>query len=352
MTAETIRSSSNKQPRQISAVVGITVGSLVAVALVVGISVGIGDMPIPLSTTYSAITNKLGWTMVQLNRIHETVIWEYRLSRALVAVFCGAGLALCGAIMQALLRNPLAEPYVLGISAGASTGAVAVVILGIGAGAVSLSAGAFAGAFAAFLFVALLSNGARGGADRTILAGVATSQLFNAATSYIVTTSGNAQQARDVMFWLLGSFGGVRWPEFALVSVVVGLGLIVCIFYSRVLDAFAFGDEAASSLGIDVGRTRIILFALTAIMTATIVSMVGTIGFVGLVVPHAARFMVGPLHAKLLPACAVTGAVFMVLADIASRTLIPQQVLPIGVVTALVGVPFFSIILYKLQRAS
>jgi iron complex transport system permease protein len=331
---------------------GIALGSLVAIALAVGISVGIGDMPIPLSTTYTAITNKLGWTTVQLNRIHETVIWEYRLSRALVAVFCGAGLALCGAVMQALLRNPLAEPYVLGISAGASTGAVAVVILGIGAGAVTLSAGAFAGAFAAFLFVALLSNGARGGADRTILAGVATSQLFNAATSYIVTTSGNAQQARDVMFWLLGSFGGVRWPEFSLVSIVVGLGLIVCIFHSRVLDAFAFGDEAASSLGIDVGRTRTILFALTAIMTATIVSMVGTIGFVGLVVPHATRFVVGPLHARLLPACAVIGAVFMVLADIASRTLIPQQVLPIGVVTALVGVPFFSIILYKLQRAS
>ncbi|WP_144579031.1 iron ABC transporter permease [Agrobacterium sp. DE0009] len=332
--------------------VGIALGSLVAIALAVGISVGIGDMPIPLSTTYAAITNKLGWTTVELNRIHETVIWEYRLSRALVAVFCGAGLALCGAIMQALLRNPLAEPYVLGISAGASTGAVAVVILGIGAGAFSLSAGAFAGAFAAFVFVALLSSGARGGADRTILAGVATSQLFNAATSYIVTTSGDAQQARDVMFWLLGSFGGVRWPEFALVSVVVGLGLVVCLFYSRVLDAFAFGDEAASSLGIDVGRTRVILFALTAIMTATIVSMVGTIGFVGLVVPHAARFVVGPLHARLLPACAVTGAVFMVLADIASRTLVPQQVLPIGVVTALVGVPFFSVILYKLQRAS
>lgn len=352
MTTDTTRSSSGRQSRHIGTVLAVTLCSLVAIALAVGISVGIGDMPIPLSTTYSAIMNRLGWTMIQLNPIHETVIWEYRLSRALVAVFCGAGLALCGAIMQALLRNPLAEPYVLGISAGASAGAVAVVILGIGAGAISLSAGAFAGAFAAFLFVALLSNGARGGADRTILAGVATSQLFNAATSYIVTTSGNAQQARDVMFWLLGSFGGVRWPEFALVSIVVGLGLIVCIFYSRVLDAFAFGDEAASSLGIDVGRTRIILFALTAIMTATIVSMVGTIGFVGLVVPHAARLVVGPLHARLLPACAVTGAVFMVLADIASRTLIPQQVLPIGVVTALVGVPFFSIILYKLQRAS
>nr|WP_112413131.1 MULTISPECIES: iron chelate uptake ABC transporter family permease subunit [Rhizobium] len=337
---------------RVAAPAGLFLACLAAIALVVGISVGIGDMPIPLSTTYFAITNKLGWTSVELNRIHETVIWEYRLSRALVAVFCGAGLALCGAIMQSMLRNPLAEPYVLGISAGASTGAVAVVILGIGAGAVSLSAGAFAGAFAAFILVAVLSNGARGGPDRTILAGVATSQLFNAATSYVVTTSGNAQQARDVMFWLLGSFSGVRWPEFALVSIVVGLGLIVCLFYSRLLDAFAFGDEAAASLGVNVGRTRIILFALTAVITATIVSMVGTIGFVGLVVPHAARFVVGPLHIRLLPACAITGAIFMVLADIASRILIPQQVLPIGVVTALVGVPFFSIILYRLQRAS
>ncbi|GAA5628608.1 hemin transport system permease protein HmuU [Brucella sp. NBRC 12953] len=330
----------------------VLLASLLAIFLVVGISTGIGDLPIPLSTTFFAVTNRLGWSGVELNRIHETVIWDYRLSRALVAAFCGAGLALSGAILQSLLRNPLAEPYVLGISAGASTGAVAVVILGLGAGALSLSAGAFAGAFLAFLFVALLSNGTRGGADRTILAGVAASQLFNAATSYIVTTSGNAQQARDVMFWLLGSFGGVRWPEFLLVSGVIGLGLLICLFYARVLDAFAFGDEAAASLGVHVGRARIVLFALTAMMTATIVSMVGSIGFVGLVVPHAARFLVGPLHIRLLPACAIGGAIFMVLADIASRALVPQQVLPIGVVTALVGVPFFSIILYRFQRAA
>ncbi|EJN06756.1 iron chelate uptake ABC transporter family permease subunit [Phyllobacterium sp. YR531] len=330
----------------------LLLASLAAIGFVVGISVGIGDLPIPLATTFSAITNRLGWTAVELNRIHETVIWDYRLSRALVAAFCGAGLALSGAIMQSLLRNPLAEPYVLGISAGASTGAVAIVILGMGAGALSLSTGAFAGSFAAFFFVALLSSGTRGGADRTILAGVAASQLFNAATSYIVTTSGNAQQARDVMFWLLGSFGGVRWPELMLVSITVGLGLVVCLFYARVLDAFAFGDEAASALGVNVGRARIVLFALTAMMTAAIVSMVGSIGFVGLVVPHAARFLVGPLHIRLLPACAITGAIFLVLADIASRTLVTQQVLPIGVVTALVGVPFFSIILYRFQRAS
>ncbi len=338
--------------RQLAAIGLLLFASLAAISLAIGVSVGIGDLPIPLSTTFYAITNRLGWTGFELNRIHETVIWDYRLSRALVAAFCGAGLALSGAIMQSLLRNPLAEPYVLGISAGASTGAVAIVILNIGAGAVSLSAGAFAGAFAAFFFVALLSNGTRGGADRTILAGVAASQLFNATTSYIVTTSGNAQQARDVMFWLLGSFGGVRWPEFMLVAAIVGFGLAVCLLYARVLDAFAFGDEAASSLGVNVGQIRIGLFALTAMMTATIVSMVGSIGFVGLVVPHAARFFVGPLHIRLLPACAIVGAIFMVLADIASRALIPQQVLPIGVVTALVGVPFFSIILYRFQRAS
>lgn len=334
------------------AIIGLLLASFAAIGLIVAISVGIGDLPIPLSTTFYAITNRLGWTAVELNRIHETVIWDYRLSRALVAAFCGAGLALSGAIMQSLLQNPLAEPYVLGISAGASTGAVAVVILGAAAGAISLSTGAFAGAFAAFILVALLSNGTRSGADRTILAGVAASQLFNAATSYVVTTSGNAQQARDVMFWLLGSFGGVRWPEFTLVSIVVGFGLVACLCYARVLDAFAFGDEAAASLGVNVGRVRIGLFALTAMMTATIVSMVGSIGFVGLVVPHAARFIVGPLHIRLLPACAVVGAIFMVLADIASRALVPQQVLPIGVVTALVGVPVFSIILYRFQRAS
>ncbi len=326
--------------------------SLVLLALAIGAGVGIGELPIPLDTTYFAITNRLGWTAVPLDRIHESVIWDYRLSRALVAACCGAGLALCGAILQSLLRNPLAEPYVLGVSAGASTGAVSIIVLGLGAGTVTLSAGAFAGSLAAFLFVVLLASGARGGADRTILAGVAASQLFNALTSYIVSTSANAQQARDVMFWLLGSFGGVRWPEFQLVLVMVILGFAICLYYARALDAFAFGDDAASSLGISVGRVRVILFAVTAMMTATIVSMVGSIGFVGLVVPHAARFIVGPLHMRLLPACVAVGAIFMVLADIVSRVILPQQVLPIGVVTALIGVPFFSVILYRARRAA
>ena len=179
---------------------------------------------------------------------------------------------------KSLLKNALAEPYVLGVSAGASTGAVSVVVLGIGSGAVAVG-GAFAGAFTAFAFVAFLTKGARGGNERTI-AGVAASQLFNAITAYI-STSASAQQARDVMFWLLGSFSGVRWPELQLVLVVVTIGLAICLYYSRALDAFTFGDDAAASLGIAVPQVRLALFITTALITATIVSMAGSIGFIG-----------------------------------------------------------------------
>ena len=321
--------------------------TLAALVLAVGFAAAIGDYRIGLGTVFWAVTNSLGLTAADIPPIEQSVVWDLRLSRALVAALAGAGLAISGAILQALLRNALAEPFVLGVSAGASTGAVAVLVLGIGAGALSLSMGAFAGAFAAFGVVALLSNGATSGPNHTILAGVAASQLFNALTSYVVTTSANAQQARDVMFWLLGSFGGVRWPDFQLLIVVVTLGLLVCLWMARSLDAFTFGDEDAAALGVPVGRIRLVLFAVTALMTATIVSMVGAIGFVGLVVPHLARHVVGPLHLRLLPASAAVGAVFLVLADIASRSIAPQQTIPIGVVTALVGVPFFAVILYR-----
>lgn len=307
----------------------------------------IGDYNIGLRTVFLSVTNELGLTEADVSPIKQSVVWNLRLSRALVAALVGAGLAICGAILQALLRNALAEPFVLGISAGASTGAVGVIVLGVGAGALSLQLGAFAGAFAAFGLVALLSNGATSGPNHTILAGVAASQLFNAMTSYIVTTSGNAQQARDVMFWLLGSFGGVRWPDFQLLLLVVLASFAICIWMARSLDAFTFGDEDAAALGVPVARIRLVLFAVTALMTATIVSMVGAIGFVGLVVPHAARYVVGPLHLRLLPACAIIGAVFMVITDIVSRMVATQQTVPIGVVTALVGVPFFAIILYR-----
>lgn len=324
----------------------LAISALVLVTAIAA-ATAIGEYNIPVRTVFLTVTNEFGLTNADVPKIEASVVWNLRLSRSLVAALCGAGLAICGAILQALLRNALAEPFVLGVSAGASTGAVAVLVLGIGAGAVSLSLGAFVGAFAAFAVVALLSNGATSGPNHTILAGVAASQLFNALTAYIVTTSASAQQARGVMFWMLGSFGGVRWPQFHLLVIVLVLCLAICFVMARALDAFTFGDEDAAALGIPVARTRLILFGVTALMTATIVSQVGAIGFVGLVVPHAARYVVGPVHMRLLPAAAILGAVFMVVADIASRVIVAQQTVPIGVVTALVGVPFFAIILYR-----
>lgn len=324
--------------------------ALGALAFMISLAVSIGEIPIPLATTAKAVANRIFGASFELSRIHEGIVWDYRLSRALLAASCGAALALSGAILQALLRNPLAEPYVLGISAGASTGAVAVMILGFGYGALTLPAGAFLGAVLAFVLVSALAAGAGGGLDRIILAGVAGSQLFNALTSYIVTTSANAEQARGVMFWLLGSLAGVRWPDVYLAAPVALAGFAVAMFHARALDAFTFGVDAAAALGIAVNRVRMVLLAATALMTAAMVSIVGSIGFVGLVIPHAARFVVGPAHGRLLPASALIGAIFMVTADIVSRIIVPQQILPIGVVTALFGAPAFAIILYKARR--
>lgn len=332
------------------AFVALAILAVLTLGVMISLAVSIGEISIPVATTAKALANRLLGTEFPLSRIHAGIIWDYRLSRALVAASSGAALALSGAILQALLRNPLAEPYVLGISAGASTGAVAVMILGFGYGVFTLSTGAFIGAVAAFAFVSVLAAGAGGGADRIILAGVAGSQLFNALTSYIVTTSANAEQARGVMFWLLGSLGGVRWPDVFLSAPVAIAGFALCMFYARALDAFTFGTDAAAALGIPVRRVRVLLLGLTALLTATMVSIVGSIGFVGLVIPHAARFLVGPGHMRLLPATALIGAIFMVAADILSRILIPQQILPIGVVTALFGAPAFAFILYKARR--
>lgn len=320
---------------------------LPSLIVLIGVAASWGEMRIPLAVTAKAVLNGLGWGHFSLDRLQQGVVWEYRLSRALVAACCGAGLSLCGVLLQALLRNSLAEPYVLGVSAGASTGAVLVMLLGLGGGAIGIGLGAFFGAAVAFALVLLLAAGVHAAASQVILAGVAGSQLFNALTAFVVSTSANAEQARSVMFWLLGSLAAVRWPDVYLLAGVVGIGCLLAWSQVRSLDAFTFGDDAAASLGVPVARLRLALFALTALITATLVSVVGAVGFVGLVVPHAARLLVGPGHRRLLPVATLLGAHFMVLCDIASRLLVPGQVLPIGVVTALVGAPVFALLLYR-----
>lgn len=324
---------------------GAAFAALVVLFAALWFGAAIGETAIPFSTVVQTIANRLWDAGYPLEPIDEGIVWSYRLSRAVVAASCGAALALCGVVLQSLLRNPLADPYILGISAGASTGAVGVAILGIGAGFLTMPLGAFLGAVVAFALVSVLALKAGRGTAAIILAGVAGSQLFNALTSFIVTKAATAEQARGIMFWLLGNLSGVRWPDAWLAVPAALAGLVVCLLHARALDAFAFGSESAASLGISVRRTYLVLVGTAAMMTAAMVSIVGSIGFVGLVIPHAARILVGVRHGVLLPASALGGAVFMILADILSRTLIPGQVLPIGVITALVGAPAFALIL-------
>lgn len=310
---------------------------------------GVGDMPISFQDTARAIANGLGWTQFPLPPITSGIIWQYRMSRTVMAACSGGGLAICGMVMQALLRNPLAEPYLLGISAGASTGAVCIMLLGLGGGVLTLGSGAFLGACGAFAIIVLLSRGLRDGPVRIILAGVAATQLFNALTACIISTSANAEQSRSIMFWLLGSLSGVRWEDVALTLSVTLAGFLFVTFYARTLDTFSFGEEIASTLGTRVKQTRILLLLVTALITAVIVSTIGAVGFVGLVIPHITKMLVGSAHLVSLPVAFLFGAHFMMLADIVSRTLISHQVVPIGVVTALVGAPAFALILYRRQ---
>ncbi|MGW1229742.1 FecCD family ABC transporter permease [Streptomyces sp. NPDC001478] len=325
-------------------------GGSLLLALSVAVAVTIGPARISVPDVWSAVGAHLGLGTSDLSPIRDGIIWNLRMPRTLLAAVCGAGLAVCGTVMQALLRNPLADPFVLGVSSGASTGAVAVVVLGVGGGAVSLSAGAFAGALCSFALVMALSHSLGGSTDRVVLSGVAAMQLFSALTSLVVMTAADAEQTRGVLFWLLGSLGGAGWSEVATCAAILAATLAVCLGHARTLDAFAFGQDAAAALGVRVARTRTVLLCATALLTAALVAAAGAIGFVGLVLPHAARALAGSGHGRLLPVTALAGAVFLVWADTLARTVLDPQEVPVGVVTALIGVPAFVLVLHRTRR--
>lgn len=332
----------------------VSVALVLAAAALAGIC--IGETAIPLSTVVQVLANRIWDAGFTVDAIDAGIVWSYRLPRTLVAGACGAGLAICGLVLQSLLRNALADPWLLGISAGASTGAVLVAVAGLGGGMVAMSGGALLGALTAFALVAglaRLSGGGPGarGAGQIVLAGIAGSQLFNALTSFVIAKSASAEQARGLMFWLLGNLSGVRWPDVQLALPAALIALVVVAGHARRLDAFAFGAESAASLGVPVRRVQVVLIGVTAMAAAVMVSITGAIGFVGLVVPHAARMLVGTRHGRLVPASALIGAVFLIAADVLSRVIIPGQVLPIGVVTALVGAPVFAVILIRHRAA-
>ncbi|MBG6238722.1 iron complex transport system permease protein [Mycetocola sp. CAN_C7] len=285
-----------------------------------------------------------------LSPLRDGIVWELRMPRVLTAAAVGAGLALAGTVMQAITRNPLADPYLLGLSSGASLGAVAVILLGLG---VLLPVAAFAGAIAALLATLLLA-GASGTLTptRTVLAGLAVSSFFGALTSLVIFWSATGDTYREILSWLLGSLSGARWPAVAIALgalLIVGLPLMLT---GRTLDAFAFGDQAASALGVGVDSTRWLLLTATALLTGGMVAVSGSIGFVGLILPHAVRLVAGPRNRIVLPLSALAGAIFLIWIDTGARTLFDPRELPVGILTAVVGAPVFALLLFRARRIS
>ncbi|GGZ47568.1 ABC transporter permease [Streptomyces subrutilus] len=281
-----------------------------------------------------------------------TIVWDVRMPRVLLGAVVGAGLAVAGTVLQALVRNQLADPFLLGASSGASAGAVLVIVYGAGAGLAALTVplAAFAGSMGAL--VAVYAMARRGGTmttGRLILAGVAVQYILSALTSLVLVLAAHPDQIRTVLFWTLGGLGGARWDELALPSaaLLVGTGLLLAL--ARPLDLLLAGEEGAHTLGLDTARFRAAVFVLTSLVIGVLVAYSGAIGFVGLMVPHAARMVVGAGHRALLPVAALGGAVFLVLADLVARTAAAPEEIPVGVVTALIGGPFF---LWMLRRSS
>lgn len=323
----------------------------IVVIPVMAIAVSIGSAPIAFSTVFGTLLDPLFGTGASVSEVDHTIITQLRLPRVIGAFLVGGGLSVIGVAMQALVRNPLAEPYILGISSGASAGA-SLFFLGFIPPVVavwfSVPIAAFAGAFLSISIVYLIarSNGSVS-VSRLLLAGVAMASLMAAFTAFITYLSPDPNQMRIVLFWLLGSLSGYTWAALPLAAIASLAGLVSLIFLARHLDAFLLGEEPAASLGVHVEGIKKFLVVLAAFVTGILVSNSGAIGFVGLIIPHAVRSWIGIGHRYVVPVSYLAGGVFLIGADLIARSILTGQDLPVGIVTALAGVPFFLILLRR-----
>jgi len=334
----------------------LTILLLLALLLLVVLvlAVAIGRVSIPAGEVVDIILSRvralITFQPAPMNTSNEIIVWNLRLPRALLAAAVGACLALAGGMMQGLLRNPMADPYVLGVSAGASVGgALAFIITGTWGwrfGVALTPILAFFGAIAAVLMVYSLARvGGRVPIMNLLLAGIALNTVLSAVLSLLIYFTNKELQA--LIYWLMGSFTGRGWTQVAIIIPHLLLGLAFSVYLARDLNALSMGEDAAATLGVDVEKTKHLLLLASTALTAGAVSVSGIIGFVGLLVPHISRLLFGPDHRLLLPASALLGGIFLVGADLLARTLITTGELPVGIITSLCGGPFF---LYLLRR--
>lgn len=324
------------------------IGLLVAT---VGVAVAIGSSTIEPVDVYWVLADHLFGIDNSISPTIDRIVWQLRLPRAILACLVGGGLSIIGVAMQTLVRNPLAEPYILGISSGASAGA-SLFYLGflppLLSKTLTMPFAAFLGGLASIAIVYLVArDGPRVSVARLLLAGVAMSALMASVTSFVTFSSPEPDKLRAVLFWLLGSLNGTRWEQLPIPALTTGLGLTTLLLLARPLDAMLIGEEPAQSLGMPVEALKRGLIVLAALVTGTLVAVSGAIGFVGLIIPHAVRLLAGVPHRRLIPLSFLAGAVFLCWADLAARTVLPAQELPVGILTALCGVPFFLVLLRR-----
>lgn len=335
-----------------------TTGLLLGLLGSVVAGVALGAVYVPLTSVVEVIGHHVFLVPAEQtwSGPRDSIIWKVRLPRVLLAAAVGAGLAVCGMALQAMVRNILADPYLLGVNSGASTGAAAAILFGVtlGIGEHALSASAFVGALAASLLVYGVARSAgRVTSTRLLLAGVAVGYALQAVTSFLIFASDSAEGARSVMFWLLGSLSLAEWGQpLTLTVAVVLLTVAVLTVLGRQLDVLAVGDETALALGVSPERFRTGLLILVSLCVAVVVAAAGSIGFVGLVVPHLARRAVGAAHVRAVPVAALMGAILLIWADILARTLFQPQEIPIGIITSMVGAPFLLILIRRLHATS
>jgi len=311
-----------------------------------------GYMKIPAAAVLEIVRARIGGLDSGLDPVLVAVVSDVRLPRILAAVLVGGVLALCGTVFQAILLNPLADPYTLGISSGAAFGASLVIVLQVFGLSLptffSLPLFAFVGSMGTlFAVLALASGDRRLSSTSLILSGVIVAAILSAAIGLLKFLAD--EQVGIIIFWLMGSLSGVSWQNLALLAPVALLGLLLCLCYGRELNIMATGERAAASLGIQTVRLRWLLLVVCSLMTAVCVSVSGIIGFVGLIVPHLLRHLVGPDNRRLLPLSFLAGGLLLLFADTLTRAVLPAEV-PIGVLTALIGGPFFCLIFKKRQR--
>ncbi|QWW19666.1 iron ABC transporter permease [Schaalia sp. 19OD2882] len=320
---------------------------------------GIGAVSIPPGVTLRIVLEHLTpweWSILPApGPVDEGIIWSTRLPRALVGAACGAGLAISGLAAQSTLRNVLADPYILGISAGASTGAAAVMVFGLhtvgGPIRIGVGTGAFIGSLISLALVMGLARSAgRLTNTRVIFAGMAVNFFFSALTSLIIMLAKDPTTTRSVVFWMLGSLAGSHWTEVAIATAASGCGILGFIIIGRRIDALSLGDDIARTLGINPNRQRFLVFLLISLVVAFLVSLTGTIGFIGLVVPHLAKRMHGGIFRRSALACALTGAIIILLADLVARVAVAPGEMSIGVITALLGAPLLMLLIGRDAR--